>query len=134
MTGIRNLVTTVAAVIAIATAFFADAIASNAQMRPATADQRPRPIMGTQTMPLYPYISRRLGEQGTSQLQLAIGTNGSVTDCQITKSSGADRLDAAACDYVKGHWRYQPATHNGIPIASRDSTEIVWNLHNVSKK
>ena len=85
-------------------------------------------------MPPYPTISRRLGEQGTSELQLAIGKNGFITDCQITKSSGADRLDAAACDYVKLHWRYQPATHNGVPIASGDSTDIVWNLHGVNKK
>jgi protein TonB len=90
--------------------------------------------MRTQTMPPYPTISRRLGEQGTSQLQLTICMDGSVTDCRVFKTSGAERLDAAACDYVKGHWRSQPATHNGIPIASSDSTEIVWNLHNVSKK
>jgi hypothetical protein len=33
---------------------------------------------------------------------------------------------------VAHHWRYQPATHNGIPIASSDRTEVVWNLNGVT--
>jgi TonB family protein len=128
--GIRNLVATV---VAVATALVGCTTARNAQTQPATADQPPRPIVGTQVLPIYPTISRTLGEQGTSQLQLGIGTDGRITDCRITKSAG-ERLDAAACAIVAHHWRYQPATHNGIPIASSDSTEIIWNLNGVSKK
>ena len=79
-------------------------------------------------MPPYPTISRTLGEQGTSQLQLAISADGAITECRITKSSGAERLDAAACEYLHGHWRYQPATQNGKPIPSTVSEGIVWDL------
>ena len=131
MPGIRNLVATG---VAVATALVGCTTARSAQTQRATADQPPRPIVDTQILPIYPTISRTLGEQGTSQLQLGIGTDGRITDCRIIKSSGADRLDAAACEFVANHWRYQPATHNGVPIASSDRTEIIWDLRGVSKK
>ena|ERR1700722_11080340 len=134
MTRSRNLALTLAKVIAVAAVVFGGIAVSSAQTWAATPDQPPRPIIGTQIVPIYPSISFRLGEQGTSQLQLGIGTDGHITNCRIIKSSGADRLDAAACEFVANHWRYQPATHNGVPIASSDRTEIVWDLHGVSKK
>ena len=134
MTRSRNLALTLAKVIAVAAVVFGGITVSSAQTRAVTTDQPPRPIVGTQIVPIYPTISRTLGEQGTSQLQLGIGTDGHITDCRIIKSSGADRLDAAACEFVANHWRYKPATHNGRPIASSDGTEIVWNLQGVTKK
>jgi TonB family protein len=110
----------------IAALFLGATAASNAQAQRATPDLPVRPIMSTRTMPPYPTISQRLGEQGTSQLRLSINANGYITNCQITKSSGAERLDAVACGYVARHWRYQPATHNGKPIASSDGATLVW--------
>lgn len=132
MTRLRNLALTLAKLIAVAAVVFGGIAVSSAQTWAAIPDQPPRPIIGTQIVPIYPSISRRRGEQGTSGLQLSISADGHITDCQIIKSSGAERLDNAACEYVKGHWRYQPATHNGIPVASSDRTSIVWDLHGVS--
>ena len=89
------------------------------------AYQPVRPIMSTWTMPPYPTVSRTKGEQGTSELLLDIDTNGSITECRIIGSS-TYRLDLAACEYVKDHWKYQPATQNGKPTASTDKVGIVW--------
>ncbi len=87
-------------------------------------------IARTHSIPPYPTISQRLGEQGTSQLQVAIDVTGTVTDCKISKSSGSDRLDQAACEYVKGHWRWQPPTQEGKAVSANTMVDVVWNLKN----
>ena len=97
---------------------------------PSAAPTELKAIQRTHTLPPYPTISQRLGEQGTSQLQVAITTEGSVSDCKITKSSGSERLDNAACEYVKGHWKWQPPTQEGKPVAVSTSVDVVWNLKN----
>jgi protein TonB len=95
---------------------------------PPAAPTQLEPIQRTHTIPPYPTISQRLGEQGTSQLQVAISTEGSVTDCKVIKSSGSERLDNAACEYVKGHWRWKPPTQEGKPVAVNTDVSVVWNL------
>ena len=95
---------------------------------PPAAPTELEPIQRTHTIPPYPTISQRLGEQGTSQLQVAIIDRRSVTDCKVTKSSGSERLDNAACEYVKGHWRWQPPTQEGKPVAANTDVSVVWNL------
>lgn len=97
---------------------------------PAAAPTELKAIQRTHTLPPYPTISQRLGEQGTSQLTVAINTEGSVTDCTVSKSSGSERLDNAACEYVKGHWRWQPPTQEGKPVAVKTQVDVVWNLKN----
>ncbi len=87
-----------------------------------------RPIMRTHTSPPYPAISVRLGEQGTTLIDVNISTEGVVTECTVAKSSGSDRLDTAACDWVKGHWRWQPPTLNGAPTAAKAQIQYTWNL------
>jgi protein TonB len=87
-----------------------------------------KPIARTHVTPQYPTISQRLGEQGTSTLKVNIDTSGSVSDCSIAKSSGSDRLDAAACDYVKAHWKWQPPTSDGKAVSATTELAIIWNL------
>src|ERR1700761_5602236 len=94
----------------------------------AAAPTELKAIQRTHTLPPYPTISQRLGEQGTSQLQVAINTEGSVTDCKIVKSSGSERLDNAACEYVKGHWKWKPPTQEGKPVTANTDVSVVWNL------
>ena len=86
------------------------------------------PIARTHTKPPYPTISQRLGEQGTSEMQVAITTEGTVSECKITKSSGSERLDTAACEYVKGHWRWKPPSLDGKPTTANTAVSMVWNL------
>lgn len=87
-----------------------------------------RPIMRTHTQPPYPPISVRLGEQGTTLIEVNINTEGTVSECRVVKGSGSERLDNAACDWVKGHWRWQPPTLNGQPTAAKTEIQYTWNL------
>lgn len=90
----------------------------------------PRAIESTHTKPPYPPISARLGEHGTVLMMVTIGTDGSVLNVTIQKSSGYSRLDDAAKNWVKDHWRYNPATQNGKPIVSRTLVRYTFDLNN----
>ena len=89
-----------------------------------------KPIERTHSLPPYPTISQRLGEQGTSQIQVSINTGGRVTDCKVIHSSGSKRLDNAACSYVQGHWRWEPPTRAGKKVDAKTNVSVVWNLKN----
>jgi periplasmic protein TonB len=82
----------------------------------------------THTKPPYPVISQRLGEHGTTTVEVNIDVSGSVTDCKITKTSGSDRLDQTTCEYVKSHWKWQPPTLEGKPTAAVTRIAMVWDL------
>lgn len=87
-----------------------------------------RGIMSTHTIPDYPPISRRLNETGTVTLHLVISDTGTITDVTVERSSGHERLDAAAVAWVKAHWRYQPAVQNGQPVASTADAQVKFEL------
>jgi protein TonB len=96
--------------------------------RPTITNDPLRPVMRTHTQPPYPPISVRLGEQGTSLVQVTINTEGHVTECAVNKSSGSERLDNAACDWIKARWRWQPPTLNGTPHEAKTLVSVTWNL------
>lgn len=58
--------------------------------------------------PLYPALSRRIGEQGKVVLRVLVSARGSAEKIELRASSGSSRLDQAAQDSVK-HWRFAPA-------------------------
>lgn len=66
--------------------------------------------------PVYPAISRRMGEQGKVLVRVLIGVDGSAQQAQVQQSSGFDRLDQAAVATV-AHWRYVPGKRAGMPVA-----------------
>ncbi len=87
-------------------------------------------IEKTHSLPPYPALSQRMGEQGTTLLKVAIDTTGKVTDCTVVTSSGSTRLDAAAVEYVKANWRWQPPTQAGKPVAATTEVSVKWDLKN----
>jgi protein TonB len=87
-----------------------------------------KPIMRTHSIPPYPPISVRLNESGTTLMEVHITTEGNVDDCKILNTSSSDRLDQAACDYVKRIWRWQPPTNQGAPIAVSTRVSVKWDL------
>ena len=99
-----------------------------AQAAPAQSPVRLVAMAGTHAAPPYPDTSRRLGEEGSTQMQVAISATGAVTDCNVTQSSGSQRLDAAACSYVQARWRWQPPTRDGNPTAASTRVTVVWSL------
>ena len=90
-------------------------------------------VMATHTIPPYPPLSIRLEEQGTVMLRLEISTDGSVTNATVEKSSGSSRLDQAAITWVIQNWRYQPATKNGVPVATTTEAAVKFDLRNAMR-
>lgn len=70
--------------------------------------------------PVYPAVSKRLGEQGKVMLRVLIGTDGLPQKVEVKQSSGFERLDRQAIDAVM-RWRFVPGKRNGVP-------EAMWNL------
>ena len=89
---------------------------------------KPVPIAETQVNPPYPPISKRLGEQGVTVVRVEIGADGAVLDDFVRRSSGSERLDAAAAKFVKENWRWRPPVSNCRPAAAVTDVLISWDL------
>ncbi|HSV51176.1 MAG TPA: energy transducer TonB [Burkholderiaceae bacterium] len=50
--------------------------------------------------PTYPALSKRMGEQGKVIVRVQIGVDGTPLKAELKKSSGFDRLDKSALEYV----------------------------------
>jgi protein TonB len=87
-----------------------------------------RPVMRTHTLPPYPPISVRLNESGTTLMEVNITTEGTVDQCTVVQSSSSERLDNAACDFVKSRWRWQPPTNQGQPVSVKTRVSVKWDL------
>ena len=66
--------------------------------------------------PVYPAISKRLGEQGKVLVRVLIGADGIPQQAELKRSSGFDRLDRSALDYVM-KCRYVPGKVGGVAQA-----------------
>jgi len=77
----------------------------------------------------YPQSAIRNEEQGTTAVRLSIGTDGRVSDCSITQSSGSTALDNATCNILRRRARFTPAKDMaGNPISDSYSQRIRWEL------
>jgi periplasmic protein TonB len=77
----------------------------------------------------YPTRALQLGQEGVTGFHLAIGTDGKVTDCQITKSSGSPELDKTTCDLMRRRARFTPATDgDGNPAAGSYTSSVRWQI------
>ena len=81
--------------------------------------QNPRPV--------YPPASKRLGEQGQVVHSVLIGLDGQPISAKLIKSSGFERLDAAAYVAVMS-WRYVPGKRNGVVAQMAYNVPINWVL------
>ncbi|MDR5170955.1 energy transducer TonB [Methylobacillus flagellatus] len=68
-----------------------------------------------QEIPVYPAMSRRLGEQGVVMLRILISEAGVPETIQIETSSGSERLDKAALEATKKS-RFNPYKRNNKPM------------------
>lgn len=65
--------------------------------------------------PVYPTLSRRLGEEGKVQVRVELDEQGRVDIARVVNGSGFARLDAAALAAVR-NWRCQPAQRDGRAV------------------
>lgn len=78
------------------------------------------------------YPSRALREEieGTVGVAVTVGTNGRVSGCRITGSSGSSILDDAACKGMQRYARFDPALDaGGNPTTGSYSTRITYRLN-----
>jgi protein TonB len=88
-----------------------------------------RSIAGLITSDDYPEAARRDEKQGTTRISLVIGTNGRVSSCNVSQSSGSRDLDAATCRIVTSRARFDPATDsNGSPVTDTYAASVQWKL------
>lgn len=64
--------------------------------------------------PRYPAMSKRLGEQGKVLVRVFIGTDGIPDVAELMRSSGFERLDKSALDYIL-KCRFVAGKVNGVP-------------------
>jgi len=77
--------------------------------------------------PVYPGLSRRLGEEGKVQLKVQVTAQGTAEQVEIHHSSGFPRLDQAARDAV-WRWRFVPARRGDEPVAASVIVPITFAL------
>jgi protein TonB len=77
----------------------------------------------------YPTSAAESGDQGSTGVRLAIGPDGRVTACSVTRSSGSRALDAATCSVLRSRARYTPARdQNSQPTGDTQGATITWRL------
>ncbi|WP_084582582.1 energy transducer TonB [Sphingomonas azotifigens] len=78
----------------------------------------------------YPRAALEAGASGTVGLRFVVGTNGRVSDCTVTRSSGSRELDETTCKLIRRRFRYVPSKDAaGRPYADVVTGEHRWTLY-----
>lgn len=111
------------------------------QPEPVAAPSAPAPVVAQITAarfdadylqnpkPVYPAMSRRLGEEGKVVLRVRVSAQGTPMAIEIRQSSGHARLDDAARAAVE-HWRFVPAKQGSEAIESSVLVPLNFTLSN----
>lgn len=77
----------------------------------------------------YPAAALRAGQEGATTVRIAIGKDGSVSECDVVRSSGSSALDEETCRIFKRRGRFRPAlTTAGAAVDSLEQQTIRWKL------
>ncbi len=77
----------------------------------------------------YPSSAIRNEEAGTTRFRLVVGTDGKVTQCTVTGSSGSSALDSTTCRLMKQRAKFTPARDSdGRLVSDSVSNAIRWVL------
>jgi periplasmic protein TonB len=80
------------------------------------------------TQPPYPSFDRRNGHEGTAEIEVYVLPNGRVGDARIVTSTGFEGLDRSALQEARTHWRFGPATRDGVPFAQWYRLRVKFRL------
>jgi protein TonB len=105
-----------------------DGTGTNTITPPPAPSRAARPLPGTAMQPPYPMAARALGEEGAVIISVTIDETGRVTGASVLRSSGHERLDAAALAQALKHWRFLPAEQAGQKVASTRRFTIRFSL------
>jgi TonB family protein len=76
----------------------------------------------------YPLESQLLNEEGTVGVKISLTEQGTVRDAIVENSSGFPRLDAAALEYAKANWHYNPTDKSGQPIPAAVRINVTFDI------
>ena len=82
-----------------------------------------------QSQPIYPLMSKRLGEQGRVLVRVLICVDGVPQQAEVHQSSGFSRLDRSAVEAAMRS-RYVPFKRGGVPEARWVFAPAVFKLEN----
>ena len=83
---------------------------------------------GTNPLPPYPLVARRLGQEGVVLLEVLVAPDGRAADVRMIRSSGFAPLDESAVTTVRERWRFVPARRDGVAVESRVTVPIRFRL------
>lgn len=75
----------------------------------------------------YPKASLMNEEQGTTSMSFLIGTDGSVSESKLEKSSGFKGLDKAAIKSLSA-CKFKPGSKDGAPAQTWTKVDYAWKL------
>ena len=78
--------------------------------------------------PKYPYLSRQRREEGEVLLKVLVGVEGRAREVRVERSSGSERLDAAAVEVVQARWRFEPARRGTAAVEAWVLVPIIFEL------
>ncbi|MEQ1687815.1 MAG: energy transducer TonB [Sphingopyxis sp.] len=101
------------------------------QAAPALGGVKPPLPVGNQadwvTLNDYPASAQRENRSGTTSMELTISSEGRVTECLVTSSSGSPDLDAAACAALIRRARFEPARdRRGRAVTGTFTKRVRW--------
>jgi len=77
----------------------------------------------------YPPSALDREEQGVVAVSLSVGTNGRVTNCSVTSSSGSRTLDSTTCRILTSRAKFTPARDSsGNPTSGTSAARIRWQI------
>ena len=86
------------------------------------------PFAIQQSAPTIPAMASERGDlHGYVTLDVRVGTDGSVTDVQVTNDPLGLGCGQAAADAVR-QWRFQPATQGGQPVEVTTTVQIRFDI------
>ncbi len=115
-----------------------DPVIGNAvEPQPSVLPDPPKPVIvrraarfitpADQVRPPYPVAKQRLEEEARLRLSLGIDARGRVTSVAAVGAADPIFLEAAR-RHILRHWRYQPASEGGEPIASSIVVTLTFRL------
>jgi protein TonB len=67
--------------------------------------------------------------EGVAAYRLIVGTNGRVSACEVTRSTGNAQLDAATCKFIERRARFEPATdETGAKVVGSYTGTVKWEI------
>jgi len=77
----------------------------------------------------YPARALRAEAEGVAAYRLIVGTNGRVSACELTRSTGNGQLDDATCRFIERRARFEAATdETGAKVVGSYSGTVKWEI------